>query len=83
MSTYYEGMTGTITLGADRMSKAVRKELNLPPRCTAIDLYASEARVTLRDGQYRILPLSPLALIPTLTRTPARRARYEVKAWHA
>lgn len=73
----YRGMSGTITLGTDRMSVAIREELDLP--ACDVNLTTCEAYVPTGHGsQTRARRLSVMELAPTMARTPARRKRFGV-----
>jgi hypothetical protein len=77
----YSGMKGLITLGSDRMSKAVRSELDDLPECD-INLSTCEAYIpTGKGSQTYSKRISVMTLAPVLARTKARRETYGVRVW--
>jgi hypothetical protein len=79
----YAGMTGSIELGTDRMSRAIAAELGGPPTGplpvgTILVLQTCEAQIPQRDGGTWCQKISVLVLAPCLAKTPARRRVYGV-----
>lgn len=75
----YEGMSGTVSLGTDKMSNSVRADLGLDDSYYSINLNTCEAMRQFPSGAIEARKFSPLELIPVLAKTPARRERYGVK----
>jgi hypothetical protein len=60
----YEGMQGTIALGADRLAKNIRAELNLPEPCI-VNLSTCE----VYQDAHEVRRISSFILVPTLAKT--------------
>lgn len=78
---HYSGMKGSIQLGTGKMDNMIRNELDLPHNVTYLCLSTCTVHIPQDNGNTWMKKLSIPDVAPVLSRTKARRKRFNVHVW--